>query len=167
MTHATNASPCWKNRGVDLIWLGLHHRDVTGRQMHDLLLLRYAVFVVEQDCPVYQDIDGLDVVGDTHHVLGLDGDRVVAVARVLSPGLAGPRPRIGRVVVAPEGRGSGLGHGLVRETVALCERTWPGRELLLSAQAHLEGYYARHGFAPVGEVYLEDDIPHRDMVRPA
>lgn len=153
--------------GVDLTWLGLHHRDLTARQMHDLLRLRHEVFVVEQDCPDYQDIDGLDVVGDTHHVLGLAAGEVVAVARVLSPGLSGPRPRIGRVTVAPAARGGGTGHVLMRETVALCEQAWPGQELLLSAQAHLQDYYARHGFAPVGEVYVEDEIPHVDMVRPA
>lgn len=135
--------------------------------MHDLLLLRHEVFVIEQDCPAYQDIDGLDVAGDTHHVIALAGSQVVATARVLSPGLSGPRPRIGRVTVAPVGRGDGVGHELMRRTLGLCERVWPDQELKLSAQAHLEGYYARHGFAAVGEVYLEDDIPHLDMVRPA
>ncbi|KRF16653.1 hypothetical protein ASG90_10320 [Nocardioides sp. Soil797] len=153
--------------GVDLTWLGLHHRDVSGRQMHDLLQLRHDVFVIEQDCPEYRDIDGLDIADDTHHVLGALDDEVLAVARVLSPGLSGPRPRIGRVAVASAGRGGGVGHQLMGQTLTLCQRVWPGQELLLSAQAHLEGYYAGHGFAPVGEVYLEDDIPHVDMVRPA
>jgi ElaA protein len=37
----------------------------------------------------------------------------------------------------------------------------------LSAQAHLQGYYGRYGFVAEGEVYLEDDIPHIDMRRPA
>ncbi|HEY9563574.1 MAG TPA: GNAT family N-acetyltransferase [Nocardioides sp.] len=154
-----------ESRLVHLTWLDLHHRDITGRQMHDLLRLRHQVFVVEQECPDYADIDGLDVAGDTHHVLGLDGDRLVAVARVLSPGVHGDRVRIGRVVVAPEGRGTGVGHELMAETMALCERVWLGQPILLSAQAHLAGYYGRYGFIEAGEVYLEDDIEHIDMVR--
>lgn len=133
--------------------------------MHDLLHLRHLVFVVEQDCPAYQDIDGLDVRADTHHVLGLVDDRVVATARVLPPGLAGPRVRIGRVAVDPAVRGGGTGHALIREALAVCARNWPDSAILLSAQAHLEGYYRAHGFAPVGERYLEDDIEHVDMVR--
>ncbi|MDT0200659.1 GNAT family N-acetyltransferase [Nocardioides sp. AE5] len=155
---------------MTLTWTSLHHSDVDGRAMHDLLRLRHQVFVVEQECPDYVDIDGLDVTGETHHVLGLapepDG-RVVATARVLAPGTAGPRARIGRVVIDPDHRGGGSGHALMREALAVCTREWPDAEVLLSAQAHLADYYGRHGFAPVGETYLEDDIPHVDMVRPA
>ena len=133
--------------------------------MHDLLRLRHLVFVVEQECPDYVDIDGLDVVGETHHVLGLDGEEVLATARVLEPGRLGPQARIGRVVVDPRARGVGVAHVLMREAVALCARRWPGEDLMLSAQAHLTPFYVSHGFTPVGEVYLEDDIPHVDMLR--
>lgn len=45
------------------------------------------------------------------------------------------------------------------------ERKWPDQPIYLSAQAHLQGYYSRYGFNPVGEVYLEDDIPHIGMRR--
>ena len=151
----------------NVTFTGLHHRDLTARQMHDLLLLRFRVFVVEQDCPAYQDIDGLDIADETHHVLGLVGERVVATARVLPPGLAGPRVRIGRVVVDPSARGGGAGHALMREALAVCARNWPDAEILLAAQAHLEDYYRTHGFVPVGEIYVEDDIRHIDMVRQA
>lgn len=152
---------------MHLSWLGLRHDELTSRQMHDLLQLRHDVFVIEQDCPAYRDIDGLDIAGDTHHVIGLDGERVVATARILPPGLDGPRARIGRVAVHPAARGGGSGHAMMREVLEVCRRNWPDAGMLLSAQAHLEGYYRGHGFTPVGEVYLEDDIPHLDMVRPA
>jgi ElaA protein len=45
------------------------------------------------------------------------------------------------------------------------EKTWPDQPIYLSAQAHLQRYYARYGFEPVGEVYLEDEIPHIGMRR--
>jgi len=35
----------------------------------------------------------------------------------------------------------------------------------LDAQAHLEGWYARFGFAVDGEPFLEDGIPHVPMSR--
>ena len=53
----------------------------------------------------------------------------------------------------------------MREVLAVCARNWPEAEILLGAQARLEGYYRTHGFTPVGETYLEDDIEHIDMVR--
>jgi ElaA protein len=45
------------------------------------------------------------------------------------------------------------------------EEKWPGQPIYLSAQAHLQGYYGRYGFEPVGAVYLEDGIPHIGMRR--
>ncbi|MDN5896012.1 MAG: GNAT family N-acetyltransferase, partial [Nocardioides sp.] len=125
---------------VDLTWLGLHHLDLTSRQMHDLLMLRHDVFVIEQDCPYYRDIDGLDAADGTHHVLALHADQLVACARVLAPGGDRPEVRIGRVVVAPTARGSGAGHDLMRQSLTLCEQVWPAADIFLSAQAHLEQY---------------------------
>lgn len=148
-----------------LDWMAVRHDELTARQMHDLLQLRHDVFVIEQDCPHYRDIDGRDATGDTHHVLGLDGDRLVATARILAPDSEEARARIGRVVVTTAGRGAGVGHELMRQSVAVCERAWPGAGVLISAQAHLERYYRRYGFEPTGRTYVEDDIPHIDMAR--
>ena len=36
--------------------------------------------------------------------------------------------------------------------------------VILSAQKHLENYYASHGFASTGKEYLEDNIPHVEMI---
>lgn len=150
---------------MHLTWLGVPTHELSATQMHDLLQLRHDVFVIEQDCPDYRDIDGLDVVEGTHHVIGVVEGRVLATARVLAPGVDGPRTRIGRVAVHPSARGGGSGHDLMEQALSICDQEWPASEVLLSAQAHLEDYYRRHGFRPVGEVYLEDDIPHVDMVR--
>jgi ElaA protein len=53
------------------------------------------------------------------------------------------------------------------EGLARCAKAWPGRAVRISAQAHLQGFYAALGFVPVGAPYLEDDIPHIEMLRPA
>ncbi len=51
------------------------------------------------------------------------------------------------------------------QAIASCEQHWPGHAQFLSAQAHLAGFYQRHGFVAVSDSYLEDDIPHIDMRR--
>lgn len=130
------------------------------RELHDALALRAAVFVVEQAC-LYQDVDGLDPLA--RHVLAHDGLELVAYARVLPPGTRFDVTSIGRVVVAPRARGSGLGRRLMEEALRGIEASGPV-PIALSAQAHLERFYASLGFVP-GERYDEDGIPHVAMRR--
>jgi ElaA protein len=130
--------------------------------VYDALALRARVFVLEQG--PYLDPDGLDRAA--WHLLGRDaGGELVAYLRVVDPGARYEEPSIGRVVVDARCRGHGLGHALVAEGVARCRAAWPGRGIRISAQCHLERFYAGHGFAAVGEPYLEDEIPHRQMWR--
>ena len=133
----------------------LSFAELSPTALYELLRLRAAVFVVEQDC-AYQDLDGED--HNATHVLGRLGDRLVAYARVHEE--AG-RPRIGRVVTAPTARSLGLGHEIVRASLAVVG----DRPCFLLAQDHLRGFYAQHGFAAVGEVFDEDGIPHIRMDR--
>lgn len=139
--------------------------DLTARQLHDALLLRHLVFVEEQDCPGWRDIDGRDLDAATRHLLVQRGDgELVAYARLLAPGDDGCSV-IGRIVVSGSARGTGLGHELVDRAVAACAEVWPGTTVRMEAQDRLRAFYAGHGFEPVGEVYVEDDIPHVTMLR--
>jgi ElaA protein len=70
------------------------------------------------------------------------------------------------VITTALARGTGLGRELVRRAVAECERLWPGRGIRISAQSHLAGFYGEAGFVPVGGDYMEDGIPHVEMLRP-
>ena len=56
---------------------------------------------------------------------------------------------------------------MVAEGLRRTDAAWPGQANRISAQAHLQRFYARHGYQPVGDVYSEDDIPHIQMLRPA
>lgn len=147
-----------------LTWTCLHHSALDKAQLHALLKLRCEVFIVEQQC-AYPDIDGQDLAGDTHHLLGEEGGQLLAYLRLL------PREQgevaIGRVITAAAGRGGGLGHQLMAQALEQAAQRWPGRALYLSAQAHLTGYYARYGFVAEGDTYMEDGIPHVDMRKPA
>ncbi|WP_248746645.1 GNAT family N-acetyltransferase [Pseudomonas sp. MWU12-2037] len=145
-------------------WLCKHHGDLSKEQLYSILQLRTEVFVVEQKCP-YQEVDGRDLEGDTCHLMGWRDDRLVAYLRLLDPESQGGDVVIGRVVIAPEARGQGLGHELMAQALKQAGKLWPEVPIYLSAQAHLQAYYGSYGFEGVGEVYLEDDIPHIGMRR--
>lgn len=145
-------------------WTCLRFDELTVQQLYDVLALRSEVFVVEQHC-VFLDVDGLDP--KTWHLLGTDdAGKLLAYARLIPPGVKAPDALIGRVVASPAARGGGTGRALMAESVAQCERLWPGHAITLHAQAHLQRFYAGFGFAPVGEPYMEDGIPHIEMRKP-
>jgi ElaA protein len=142
-------------------WTCVPFSELSVEHLYDVLALRSEVFVVEQQC-VFLDIDGLD--RQTWHLLGHGDDgRLLAYARLIPPGLKAPDALIGRVVTSPAARGGGTGRQLMAEALAQCGRLWPTHSITLHAQAHLERFYASFGFAPVGEQYMEDGIPHQEM----
>ncbi|AZD04970.1 GNAT family N-acetyltransferase [Pseudomonas chlororaphis] len=145
-------------------WVCKHHTDLGKEQLYAILQLRTEVFVVEQKC-AYQEVDGQDLEGDTCHLMAWDDDQLVAYLRLLDPTSQGGDVVIGRVVIAPQARGKGLGHELMEHALKQAQKHWPHTPIYLSAQAHLQGYYGRYGFNVVGEEYLEDDIPHIGMRR--
>lgn len=131
--------------------------------LYDALALRCRVFVLEQG--PYLDPDGLD--RQAWHLLGRDAQGALqAYLRVVDPGVKYAEPSIGRVITSPEARGTGLGRRLVAEGVARCAAAWPGQGIRISAQSHLERFYGGFGFERTGDDYLEDDIPHCEMLRP-
>ncbi|MGV7092509.1 GNAT family N-acetyltransferase [Siccibacter turicensis] len=145
-------------------WQDLHHSELDVPTLYALLQLRCEVFVVEQTCP-YLDIDGEDLVGENRHILGWRDGRLIAYARILKNG-PDPEPvSIGRVIVEGSVRGEKLGAQLMTRALASCQQHWPQKALYLSAQAHLQPFYARFGFQPVTPVYDEDGIPHVGMAR--
>jgi ElaA protein len=145
---------------VDWTWQRFAELGVDN--LYDALALRCRVFIMEQGA--YQDPDGAD--RQAWHLLGRDGSGALqAYLRMVDPGVKYAEPSIGRVITAPEVRGQGLGRTLMDEGIARCERAWPGQGIRISAQAHLRGFYVSLGFEPVGDEYLEDDIPHVEMLR--
>ena len=148
-----------------LTWQWTRFADLSVDDVYDMLALRSEIFVVEQDC-VYLDPDGLD--RRSWHLLGRGADgALLAYARVCEPGVKFAPPSIGRVVVSASRRATGLGHALMAEALRRCDEAYPGQRNRIGAQAHLQGFYGRHGYAAVGDTYLEDGIVHVDMERAA
>jgi ElaA protein len=132
-------------------------------ELYDLLQLRSEVFVVEQAC-VFQDMDGTDA--EAMHLLGTSGGQLMAYARCFAAGIKFSEASIGRVITRSDLRGSGAGHVLMRQAIDSVVQQWGPQAIRIGAQARLEHFYRQHGFEKTGEPYMEDGIPHIEMLRP-
>jgi ElaA protein len=140
-------------------WTRFEQLGVQG--LYDILALRCRVFILEQG--PYLDPDGLDA--HCWHLQGRDdGGALKAYLRAVDPGTKYAEPSIGRVVTAPEVRGTGLGRALMQQGMSRCIAQWPRQALRISAQARLQRFYADLGFEQVSDEYLEDHIPHLEML---
>lgn len=139
-----------------------HFEELSISELYQLLQLRSAVFIVEQNC-VYQDIDDKDRLG--YHLLGFLDSQLVACARILPVGVSyADYCSIGRVCTKQTHRQHGLGKKLMRQAILNCQELFPTENIKISAQSYLLKFYTELGFSAIGEEYLEDDIPHRAMV---
>ncbi len=145
---------------MDLKWHTLSFADLGAERLYAIMRLRQEVFVVEQDS-VYLDLDNRDQ--RAIHILGTESDNLVAYLRCIAPGPDSPDSQLGRIVVRPAARGNDLGRELVKRGIAYNRERWPGSDIRINAQAHLQDFYASLGFVAEGDEYLEDGIPHRQM----
>lgn len=143
----------WKLCGFDA--LSLH-------ELYNLLQLRTEVFVMEQAC-AFQDMDGTDA--QAMHLLGLQGQQVVAYARCFPAGVKFAEASIGRVITRSTVRGTGLGHVLMDKAIESVGTVWGAQAIRIGAQARLKNFYSGHGFVDLGLPYLEDGIDHLEMLR--
>lgn len=137
-----------------------HELDITT--LYNILKLRTEVFVVEQNC-VYQDLDGKDK--DALHVIGIKGDSVVAYTRIFDAGYYFKEASIGRVVVLSSERKYGYGRDIMKASVRAIQERFKETTIRISAQKYLITFYSSLGFTRVGEEYLEDGIPHVNMIK--
>ena len=137
--------------------------QLSATELYALLRLRCEVFVVEQQC-TYQDIDGRDPEAD--HLLAWDSNGGLAgCLRVFGPDAADASAGIGRIVTSPRHRKAGLGRWLVRQALDFVAVRYGDVPIKIAAQVYLEQFYADFGFARSSPDYLEDGIPHCDMLR--
>ena len=145
-------------------WTCLRFEQLGVDNLYDALALRCRVFILEQGA--FLDTDGVD--RDCWHLLGRDeGGELHAYLRIIDPCVKYAEPSIGRVITSLELRGTGLGKRLMAEGIDRCAALWPGRAVRIGAQARLENFYSGLGFKRDGADYIEDGIPHVEMVRPA
>lgn len=147
-----------------LRWRCCRFDELSVHELQAIYMARQQVFVVEQTC-FYADADGVDETAWHLAAWSPDATLPLAYARIVHPGIKYPEPSIGRVLTHGHARGTGLGRLLVQRAVEATVAAYPGQGIRISAQSHLERFYAGFGFVAVGAPYLEDDILHTEMVR--
>lgn len=142
------------------MWTIKPFEQVTTDELFKFLKTRVDVFVVEQECP-YPEIDDLDLIAI--HFFKTDSDgQIMAYCRLIE---TDKEMKLGRVLVSQEHRKDGLGRELVAKVLDYCAKTYPSKPVYAQAQAYLEKFYGSFGFVATSDVYLEDDIPHIDMIK--
>ncbi len=118
-----------------------------------------AIVFVEEGIPYPTEHDGHDY--SAIHVLGEEQGEPFAAGRI--------RPyngyaKLERISVRKAYRGKNLGHKLTDFMLSVAkERGFT--KYLLHAQAHLTGFYQKHGFEVAGDMFQEAGIGHYVMIR--
>ena len=132
--------------------------ELTTAELYDLLRIRSAVFVVEQDC-AYQDMDYDDQ--PAIHLWLKDGERIVALCRVCPAGTHMDEVSIGRVITTE--RGKGYGKRMMLEGIKVAREHFGATRIDIEAQEYAKGFYEQVGFRQSSEPFILDGIPHIRM----
>lgn len=116
--------------------------------------IRETVFIAEQSVPAELEFDGLDERA-MQVLVAVDG-QYVGTGRMQDDG------HIGRIAVLRDYRGLGLGAKVVQALVDEAARlNYP--RVYLGAQTHAVDFYAKLGFTPYGDEFMDAGIPHLAM----
>ncbi len=137
--------------------------ELSVHELYAILRLRTEVFVVEQNC-VFQDMDNKDQI--SYHICGWQNGQLIAYTRLVPAGVSYQEASIGRVITAPSARGTGAGKKLMRYSIEKLYELFGKQSIKLGAQLYLKKFYGSFGFAQTSEVYIEDCIPHIEMIFP-
>ena len=136
-----------------------HFSQLTRDELFAIYKLRVAVFIVEQQC-AYPEVDEHDPAA--YHLWLQDGEGIQAYLRLLPPGATFPTASIGRVIAVK--RRQGLGGRIVAEGVRAAQALLGADAITIEAQTYARGLYEQAGFVQSSEEFLEDGIPHIQMV---
>ncbi|MEP6739369.1 MAG: GNAT family N-acetyltransferase [Caldimonas sp.] len=157
------AEAAWQAAWPDLAWQWRRFDQLTVHELQNIFMARQRVFAIEQQC-AYLDADGCDE--RAFHLAAWTAlqREPLAYARVIDPGVKYDEVSIGRVITTPAARGKGMGREVTRRAIAHAAAVWPAIGIRISAQTRLETYYAGFGFSATGAPYMEDGIPHTEML---
>ena len=146
----------------EITWKIKPFPQLSAGEVYEMLKIRQEVFIVEQTC-YYLDADGYDQ--KAVHVWGEKDGEIVAYCRIFGCGIKYPEASLERVLTHPNYRNYGLGKILLRIAIGSVEARFRTPSLRISAQDYLLKFYSEFGFQDTGKKYLEDDIPHTEMLK--
>lgn len=138
-----------------------YFEELNTTELYEILKLRQSVFVVEQNCP-YNDIDEYDPL--SVHMIMLEGDELIAYARVLEKNTRYNEVSIGRFLVKKDYRKEGYGDKLFTRAIDYIEDDMKEDTIRIQAQTYMKDYYEKKGFKAISDAYLEDGVEHVDML---
>lgn len=147
---------------TDTIWKVKTFNELTTAELYEIIKARVDVFVVEQNCP-YPDLDDYDQ--KAIHLWAEKEGEVWAYCRIFDKGIKYPETSIGRVLTTQKARGTGMGRQMISYAIQIIENRLKTTEIRISAQDYLIRFYSEFGFCDTGKKYLEDNLPHTEMVR--
>ena len=145
-----------------IVWKIKPFSELSTEELYQILKIRQEVFIVEQTC-YYLDADGYDQ--QAVHIWAEKEGEILAYSRVFEPGIKYKEASIGRVLTNPNYRKNKLGKILIRFSINTIESRFRTQSIRISAQDYLLHFYSEFGFQDTGKKYLEDDIPHTEMMR--
>jgi ElaA protein len=144
-----------------LNWELKKFKELKVEEIYKILELRNEVFIVEQKC-AYQDCDGKDE--NAYHLYLQDNGKIIAYLRILKKGVSFDEISIGRVLVNKNYRGKGISREMMLKAISFIELNLNEKEIKIQAQSYLVNFYKSLGFKETSNEYLEDNIPHIDML---
>lgn len=136
-----------------------HFSQLTRDELFEIYKLRVAVFIVEQQC-AYPEVDDFDRAA--YHIFLRDGEGIQAYLRLLPPHTTFDTASIGRVIAVK--RRQGLGSQIVAEGIKAAREILGAKKITIEAQTYARGLYEKAGFVQSSGEFLEDGIPHIQMV---
>ena len=133
--------------------------QLSTAELYDLLHIRSAVFVVEQNC-VYQDIDYNDQTAI--HLWLTHGEEIVALCRICPGGTKLKNLSIGRVITTKRGKGYGA---LIFQTAIDTAKQYLGDFDLIQIESQLtkQHFYEKFGFVATSEPFMMEGLLHLNM----
>ena len=147
---------------MKLNWVVKKFDELTLQELYAILQFRNKVFIVEQTCP-FQDMDNKD--DYSHHIIGYKNNEIMAYSRILPPGTAYEQASIGRVATDTENRRFGYGRELMQHSIEILTQLHGEVPIKIGAQLYLKQFYESFGFIQYSDMYMEDGIPHIEMLK--
>ena len=136
--------------------------ELSVPELYEILKIRQEVFIVEQTCD-YLDADGYD--DKAIHLWAENNGEILAYCRLFNAGIKYEEASIGRVLTNANYRNLSLGKTLMKFALLTIQARFRAVDVRISAQDYLLKFYSEFGFQDTGKKYLEDDIPHTEMLK--
>ena len=119
--------------------------------------IREKVFIQEQKVTPQLEWDGMDE--KAIHFLVFNDKAAIGCARAI---VIKNHMQLGRMAVLKEYRGQGIGSALIEKAMTTAKLNELSA-IYISAQCHAIDFYKKFGFEVTSDIYLDAEIPHRDM----